>query len=85
LPEVLPVRVVAREDGATYRRMLDFVRSLEIPPHLIVVDSFNDYQGNTHIESSQGCGSLYLTLTRHFIAEARGRWVGWPNERRAAA
>ena len=47
-------------DGGTYRRMLSFALSVEEPPDMVIISTFNEYHENTHIESSRDHGSLYV-------------------------
>jgi hypothetical protein len=76
---------VPRGQGAMYRRIIAFVLSVEVPPDLVLVESFNDYHRNTHIEHSARSGRLYLDLSREFIREARFRWDRATGTTQAAA
>jgi hypothetical protein len=76
---------VPRDQGTVYRRMIGFVLSVEVPPDLVLVESFNDYHRNTHIEHSPGHGTLYMDLSREFIREARFRWDRATGKTQAAA
>ena len=67
------VRTVPRREGKTYRRTMDFALRQESPT-LVIVNSFNEFHENTHIEPSQKYGMFYLDMTRVFIQEARKRW-----------
>lgn len=67
-------RHVDRQQGATYRRSLDFALSVEERPDMVIVTSFNEYHENTQIEPSRNHGSLYMDMTRNFIQQARKQW-----------
>ena len=60
-------RQVPREDGATYRQMLDWVEALPQRPHLVLISTFNEFHENTHVEPTAGNGSLYIEMTRAFV------------------
>jgi hypothetical protein len=62
-----PYRVVKRRDGATYARSFAFAESLEEPPDLVIVSTFNEYHENTHIENSSRNGERYVELTRDAV------------------
>jgi glycosyltransferase involved in cell wall biosynthesis len=70
-----PHRSIDRDSGATYRRMLAFAMSVEQPPDMVLISTFNEYHENTHIESSRNHGSLYVDLTREFVQEGKRRWT----------
>ena len=69
-----PYRLIDREDGATYGKMIDFALSLDTPPDMVVVSTFNEFHENTHIEPSEKLGRKYLDMTREFIAAGRKTW-----------
>lgn len=62
-----PYRVVPRKGGETYARSLAFVDSLEIPPDIVVISTFNEYHENTHIETSSRNGDRYVEMTREAV------------------
>ena len=62
-----PYRIVLRRDGETYARSLGFVESLEVPPDIVVVATYNEYHENTHIESSSRNGEKYVEMTREAV------------------
>ncbi len=68
-----PYRVISREDGSTYQKSINFVRNLSLPPHLVMVSTFNEYHENTHIEPSLQNGTRYIEMTAEFIKEIKGR------------
>ena len=74
-----PYRVIEREHGKTYQRMMEFALSIQDRPDLILVSTFNEYHENTHIESSLHHGSLYMELTGQFIVQAREKWAAHPS------
>ena len=69
-----PHRSIDRQQGAAYRRMLSFALSVEEPPDMVMISTFNEYHENTHIEPSRNHGSLYLDLTQEFVKEGKRRW-----------
>ena len=69
-----PYRVIDRQDGTTYRHTMDFALSFPDPPHMVLVSTFNEYHENTHIESSNRHGSLYMDMTKRFVEKARSKW-----------
>lgn len=64
-------RIVPREDGATYRRTLNFALRQAIPPDLVLISTFNEFHESTHIEPSTRHGRHYLELTRAFVDALR--------------
>ena len=70
------MRAVARKEGQTYQRMLAIVPNLDPAPELIVINSFNEYHENTHIEPSFNHGNHYLEQTGVFTAAMRRTYVG---------
>lgn len=70
-----PHRSIDRQQGSTYRRSLAHALSVDEPPDMVVISTFNEYHENTHIEPSRNHGSLYLDLTREFIQEGKRRWT----------
>jgi glycosyltransferase involved in cell wall biosynthesis len=62
-----PYRVVPRRDGETYARSFAFAESLEEPPDIVVVSTYNEYHENTHIESSSRNGERYIQMTREAV------------------
>jgi hypothetical protein len=69
-----PHRSIDRQQGAAYKRMLSFALSVEEPPDMVLISTFNEYHENTHIEPSRNHGSLYLDLTQEFVQEGKRRW-----------
>jgi hypothetical protein len=69
-------RVVERNNGKTYKRMIDFALSQKTPPHMAVLTSFNEYHENTHIEPSVDNGTLYMDMTKDFILKGKKKWDG---------
>jgi hypothetical protein len=69
-----PYRVVGREDGKTYRRVMQFVEELPTAPHLITISTFNEYHENTHIEPSLRNGMRYVYMTRDFVTRIKVKW-----------
>lgn len=63
-----PYRIVPRRDGETYARSLAFVESLQNPPDIVVVSTYNEYHENTHIEPSSRNGGNYVEMTREAVA-----------------
>lgn len=59
-------RVIPRRDLETYERMQAAALALDPAPDLVVVNSFNHFFENTHIEASEKYGDLYLRSTRAF-------------------
>jgi len=59
-------RVTSRRGTRTYEHMQKVALSLEPPPELIVVTSFNEFHENTHIEPSRAFGDTFLRSTRSF-------------------
>jgi glycosyltransferase involved in cell wall biosynthesis len=70
-----PHRIVDRQQGASYRRMLQFAESVPDVPDMVLISTFNEYHENTHIEPSRNHGSLYATMTQKFIEEGKNRWT----------
>ena len=69
-----PYRLVSRDDGKTYRRLMQFVEELPRAPHLITISTFNEYHENTHIEPSQRNGMHYVDMTREFVTRVKSKW-----------
>ena len=69
-----PYRVIDRGDGKTYQRMIDFALSVEEPPDMVIVSTFNEYHENTHIEPSHKHGSKYLDATKNFVEAGTKVW-----------
>jgi len=69
------MRAVAREEGQTYQRMLAMAPHLDPAPELIVINSFNEYHENTHIEPSFNHGNHYLEQTGAFTAAMKRTYV----------
>jgi glycosyltransferase involved in cell wall biosynthesis len=69
-----PHRSIDRQQGATFRRMVSFAYSVQEPPDMVIVSTFNEYHENTHIEPSRNHGSLYLNMTQEFVQEGKRRW-----------
>ncbi len=67
-------RLIDRENGCTYRSMIEFALSVDPPPHMVMVASFNEYHENTHVEPSFNHRSLYLDMTRDFIETGKALW-----------
>jgi glycosyltransferase involved in cell wall biosynthesis len=68
-------RWIDRLGGDNFRRGFKVALELTEAPDLFVIDSFNDYSTNTHIEKSQANGTLYLELAAEFIRTAKTRWA----------
>ncbi|HTY22616.1 MAG TPA: glycosyltransferase [Desulfomonilaceae bacterium] len=73
-------RKIRRDNGQTYRAMLDCALALEPHPHQVLISSFNEYHENSHIEPSLKSGFLYMEMTREFIETARKKWAGKVSE-----
>jgi hypothetical protein len=58
---------VQRRGGEIYARSFTFAESLDEPPDIVVVSTYNEYHENTHIESSSRNGELYVEMTREAI------------------
>jgi glycosyltransferase involved in cell wall biosynthesis len=63
-----PVRTVPRDEGAVYKRMIDFTLDQQKPPHMTLISTFNEFHENTHIEPTTTFGDAYLRQTARFIA-----------------
>jgi hypothetical protein len=61
-----PHRVTPRHGLKTYERMQAAALALDPAPDLVVVNSFNHFFENTHIEASEKYGDRYLRSTRAF-------------------
>ena len=59
-------RQVPRDQTATYARMQKACFELTEGQDLVVVNSFNEFHENTHIEPSEMFGSAYVEATRNF-------------------
>jgi hypothetical protein len=68
-----PYRRVPRRGGETYARSLAFVESLEYPPDVLVICTYNEYHENTHIESSSLNGDSYVEMTREAVRRLHER------------
>jgi hypothetical protein len=62
-------RLVGRKDGEVYKQMLACARRLDPAPEIIMINSFNEFHENTHIEPTRAHGERYLELTRVFTQE----------------
>lgn len=71
-------QTLSRDDGAPLRRMADFALALDPAPDLVLVNSFNDFRLNTHIERSQAHGARYMELIEAVIERVRRRWPEQP-------
>jgi len=63
-----PIRAVPREEGAVYKRMIDFALDQKTLPHITLISTFNEFHENTHIEPTTTFGDAYLRQTARFIA-----------------
>lgn len=72
--ELNPNRVIARNNGATYRVTMDFVLGLSERPDMVLISTFNEYHENSHVEESHEHGGLYMEMTQAFVQELRRRW-----------
>ena len=61
------IRVVAREQGATYQGMIDFVLHQAILPDISLISTFNEFHEATHIEPTAPIGDTYIRLTARFV------------------
>lgn len=68
-----PYRIVQRRDGETYARSFAFIDSLEEPPDIVIVSTYNEYHENTHIESSSRNGERYIEMTREAVERLHAR------------
>lgn len=68
-----PYRLVPRREGETYVRSFAFAESLEDPPDIVVVSTYNEYHENTHIESSSRNGERYIEITREAVKRLHAR------------
>jgi len=68
-----PYRVVPRKAGETYARSLAFVESLDNPPDIVVISTYNEYHENTHIETSSRNGDRYVEMTREAVKRLHSR------------
>jgi hypothetical protein len=62
------IRMVSREEGATYKRMIDFTLDQKSEPHITLISTFNEFHENTHIEPTVTLGDSYLRMTARFVA-----------------
>ena len=69
-----PYRIISRDNGKTYKRMLDFSLSIKAMPHMVMISSFNEYHENTHIEPSVNFKTKYMTMTKNFIKQIKTKW-----------
>lgn len=68
-----PYRVVPRRESETYARSLAFAETLEDPPDIVVVSTYNEYHENTHIERSSRNGERYIEMTREATKRLHAR------------
>ncbi|MDX1734620.1 MAG: glycosyltransferase [Halioglobus sp.] len=71
--ENMQPRRVPRNEGETYRRMLNLAMALDPAPEIIMITSFNEYHEGTHIEPSFAYDEDYLEQTRVFTHQLRSR------------
>ncbi len=69
--------VVPRNDGEYYRRAFESV--VQNDPDWILINTWNEYGEETHIEPSQRYGNQYLDITREFAARWK-RQASFPPE-----
>jgi hypothetical protein len=62
-----PIRTVPRDEGAVYKRMIDFTLDRKAAPHITLISTFNEYHENTHIEPTTTFGDAYLRQTARFV------------------
>jgi glycosyltransferase involved in cell wall biosynthesis len=67
-------RKIPRDQGRTYKIMIDYALSLNPRPDQLLISTFNEYHENSHIEASLNHGSLYVDMTRSFIRKAAKQW-----------
>ncbi|MEM6251686.1 MAG: glycosyltransferase [Cyanobacteria bacterium P01_D01_bin.156] len=74
-----PYRNIDRDNGQTYRRAIEFIRTLKLPPHLVMVSTFNEFHENTHIEPSIMHGTQYIDMTAEFVKDIKGESINGEN------
>lgn len=67
-------RYISREEGATYRRTLDFALSQTECLDLVIISTFNEFHENTFIEPSVDTGNRYLEMTAEFTKKVKSKW-----------
>jgi glycosyltransferase involved in cell wall biosynthesis len=79
------VREIPRDNGATYRRMMDFALRQRVPPDITLISSFNEFHENTHIEPTERYGDTYMRMTADFVSALKRKARGGtkPGRRRA--
>jgi len=75
-----PHRVIDRENGNTYRKMIEFALSHNSAPDMVIISTFNEYHENTHIEPSINFGDRYMKMTREFVGQGRKKWKESPRK-----
>jgi hypothetical protein len=64
-------------DGGDYYRQC-WQAAIDSKPHMVVINSFNEWPEGSYIEPSQAYGNLYLDLTREWAARMRGTETSLP-------
>jgi hypothetical protein len=62
---------VRSRDGGEYYRQC-WQAAIDSKPHMVVVNSFNEWPEGSYIEPSRTHGNLYLELTREWAARLKG-------------
>jgi glycosyltransferase involved in cell wall biosynthesis len=69
-------RKIERDETATYTKMQSACLALRNRPDLVIINSFNEFHENTHIEPSEEFGDTYIEATRKFSQQLR-KAGGW--------
>src|SRR5262245_1804025 len=76
------LRVVPRDEGATYRSMLDFALGQNVLPDIVLISTFNEFHENTHIEPTLRFGDVYLSMTARFVTSLKRKASARANRKR---
>ena len=59
-------QVASRNGLKTFEQMQNATLEFAPPPHYVVINSFNEFHENTHIQSSEQFGDAFIKSTREF-------------------
>lgn len=65
------LRTIGRNNGDTFRQMLNMAKMCNPKPDMIKISTFNEFHENTHIEPTVEQGTLYMDILRDGIIDLK--------------